>query len=742
MPRANLNQTSFTGGVLSPRVLGRVDIERYFQALKSALNAYAVPQGGLVRRPGSLMVSAAHSNTADASILVPFIVGRDTAFMCEFADGVIRIFSQAGALVQTISGSGYASAMLRDLDYAQADKTLWVFHPLRAPARLQLLGSGTWVFGSAPFTTVPFAEVGYYDTTTITLSLATVGVGRTATASGPTFLAADVGRGLIFDAGIAVITAVASATSATVEITRAFASVTLPASQWDMEGSPQTTVTPSANGPVGASITLTAAANAWRARDVGAMVRINGGLCRITAVGSATSATAFVLRELAGVVAAPALSWSLEHAAWNDRYGWPRTGTIFQQRLIVAGTTKFPRTVWGSRIGEPLDFELGTTDDLAFSFTIDSDESSPISYITSSPDLLVLTESGEYSMRGGVEKPITPTNVRVRPETAHGSARVRPVFVGSETLFVQRAGKKVRALAYRYDADRYTAPDITSLSEHLSQAGVTCMAWQQEPDPVLWAGLADGTFLSCTLDRDQQPSVIGWFPHATDGFLEWLAVMPVSGRDELWALVRRGAARYIERFDPTIVARHSSDVASGEVNPVYGMTVDCGAVFTNGAGQATFSVPHLANRLVDVVADGFVMPAQTVGGDGSITLSRTAKQVQIGLHFNSRGTLLTPEMTSQTGTAQGSAHRTGNVFFRFLDTLGAKIVNDEGEAQQIPFQQFGGALLDQSPRPYTGFQQISTLGWSRGSSEFTVQQDLPLPMHLLSVTRRHTANEG
>lgn len=735
MARANLNQTSFTAGVLSPRVLGRVDIDRYFQGLKSASNGYAVPQGGFRRRPGLRYALPGYSDTAEASILVPFVVGRNQAYMLEFGGGQIRIIDKTGAVVQTITGTLYAAPSLDEMDFAQSDKTMWIFHSFYAPARLQLLGSGTWAYSYAPFTQVPFAEVGILGDLFTSISSAAVGAGRTVTTGGAMFQPADVGRGIIFEAGIAVVTGYTSATVVTVEVTRAFPSTTL-GQGWILEGSPQTDVTPSAKDPVGAAITLTAATGAWRTGDVGAMVRINGGLCKITGLTSATIADAVIVRELTATVAAPALSWSLEHAVWSDTYGYPRTGTIYQQRLILGGTTKFPRTIWGSRIGEALDFQIGTTDDLAFSFTIDSDEASAITYISSNPSLVVLTESGEYSMRGGVEKPITPTNVRIQQESNHGAAQVKPVFAAGELLFVQRAGRKIRSMAYRYDMDRYSSPDITALSEHLTRLGVKCMAWQQEPDPLLWVVLNDGSFLSCTLDRDQQPSIVGWFPHSTEGVVEWLAVMPIGDRDEVWAIVRRGSKRYIERMDDTAQALREAG------GPVYGTTVDCGVLFSSDTATAAYTVAHLAGYTVSIVADGLVMPSQLVPAGGALTLPRTAKQVQIGLPFTTVAELLTPEMGTQAGTAQGTAQRSGRLFLRFLETINAKVRNDEGDEEVVAFQQFGDELLDQAPAPFTGFHEVTKLGWARGRSEMSIVQDLPLPMHLLSVTRRHTANEG
>lgn len=38
MPRVTLNQTSFAGGEISPRAMGRTDIDRYGTALKKARN--------------------------------------------------------------------------------------------------------------------------------------------------------------------------------------------------------------------------------------------------------------------------------------------------------------------------------------------------------------------------------------------------------------------------------------------------------------------------------------------------------------------------------------------------------------------------------------------------------------------------------------------------------------------------------------------------------------------------------
>ncbi|OWQ92031.1 hypothetical protein CDN99_06645 [Roseateles aquatilis] len=752
MPMVSLNQTAFTSGQLSPRVRGRTDIDRYGFGLKLSLNGRPVIQGGWKRREGSLRNADALTDVARSSIAVPFVQGDDQAWILEFGHLKMRVYNADRTYAGIEIASPYTSAQLYELDWCQSDSTMWVFHPNVPTQRVEHPALAVWALSAAPFSTIPFDEVGFIPATTGTLSLATVGTGRTLTAGAPTFLASDVGRAVLSDAGIAVITTFTSTTVVTVEITRAFQGTVLAASNWTVDSSPQATCTPQDLGsdgkadPVGSIITLTLSADGWRAADVGSMVRINGGLVKITAWTSATVVSGRILRELAATVAAPALSWSLEPPVWSATLGYPRTGAIHQQRLIAAGTKKFPRNVWGSRIGEPLDFERWTNDNDAFAFTIDSDESTPIRYVSAGKRLIVLTESAEYTMYGGANKPsITPTNVTVDPESNHGCAQVRPVQINRENLFVQRAGRKIRALGYRYDIDGFNAPDLTALSDRITLSGVVAMAYAQEAEQTLWACLANGRLISCTIDRDQQPSVVAWAPHTTDGFVEWVTCIPTGDRDQVWLIVQRQVngvtKRYLESLDDTFQPWHPSVPDPAPVDdedvprPTYGCTVDCGVVIDNAAGQTDFSVPHLAGREVDIVADGAKQPRQVVAANGAIKLARASKRTLIGLPFRTHGKMLTPEMQGMQGSAQGKAMRTGNVSMLLLESIGGKIRNNQGDEDELAARVFGAGILDKPPMPFTGPKDVTKLGWKKGVSEISIIQDDPMPLHVLAIVR-------
>lgn len=823
MPRLSVSQTNFTAGEISPRLVGRTDIDRYANAARSLTNAYPVIHGGAKRRGGTRWVAAAKLSGAKKARLVPFVVSRDSAYMLECGDLYIRIWPAGGGAMVAELVSPYTEAMLDDIDYAQGADTMFFAHPSVPIQRLRRFSASLFDLSAAPFLTTPFDEQGHAPPAALTLSSAAVGSGRTATAGAGVFLPSDVGRQLVSGSGLAVVTAYTSATVVTVDVSIAFAGTALASGAWYLDASPQAIVKPSAKDPVASSIdlagslsraaditlsaktgsiTVTASAgvfvsgdvgkviyadsgvatitgftsatevaattsgdfisttyarggygitdSVWRAEDVGKFVRINGGLCKITSFTSASAVKATVLTSLTGTVAAPPLAWSLESSVWSAANGYPRTITLHEQRLVAAGSTRYPQTIWGSRTGEYLDFTKGTADDDAYTFTIAADEVNPISYLASLRNLVVHTYGGEFSLQGGVEKPITPTNVRIRPESAHGSKGVRPVTVGKESVFVQRAGRKVRAMGYRYDFDGYAAVDLTVLAEHITDGGgVTAMAYQQEPDLLLWCVRADGAMLSCTLDRDQ--SVIGWAKHYTEGAFESVATIPNGEREETWLVVRRtvngSTVRYLELIDDAfkpIYEKPGTEFTGFPPAPVlttYGFTVDAGRSFDNDLGQTVFPVSHLIGKTVDIIADGAVQPSQTVPADGLVTLTRRSFRTLIGLHFRSEVGLLTPEVGTGTGTAQGNSMRTSEVTLRFLNTIGASVYDGEGTEQTVSFRRFGPDVLDAPPQPFTGNVRIETLGWERGKAELTIVQDQPLPMHLLAVVRKHQVND-
>jgi len=805
MPRITTIQTNCTAGELSPRLLGRVDVARYANALKTCENAYPLVHGGARRRPGTRYV--AEVKTSSKSVrLIPFIFNRDQAFILEFGDQYIRFYTAGG---QVLSGgspyeisSPYLEAELDDIHFVQSADTMFLAHPSYPMRKLVRYANTNWKLSTISWTVPPSEEMGDKPATTLTLSAVGPGSGITATAGAASFEASDVGRQITSGAGLATITGYTSQTVVTVTVLDAFASVgPIASGSWTLTESPKTTLTPSVKDPIGAAVTLTAGAAAFKnsaqVTDIGKFVEINDGLVEITGFTSATIVTGVIRTVLSSTAAAQSGGWALRRSVWNATDGYPRAVTLFEQRLIAAGSSSYPQTIWGSKSGEYYNFADGIADDDGFAFTIASDQVNPIEHLASIRALLPLTYGGEFSMIGGVEKPLTPTNVQIKSQTVFGCDVTRPVRVGNEIIFAQRSGRKIRSLGYRIDSDSFAAPDLSILSEHVTEGGIYEMAYAQEPDQIVWMVRADGVMPVMSIERDQD--AIGWSRQLTDGTYESVATMPYNNEDQVWCAVKRTingtTKRYIEYFQDgretdccilgavtentvtaiswaagtVTVTQNAHGYSTGDTirlsgftpsgynseytitvtganNYTYALATDPGAATVLGtAAKATTSwsgLSHLEAKTVDIVADGYVATQKTVAA-GAITLDKAAYSVEIGLHYKTTIKTLPPEVPTGQGTAQGNALSIHETIVRFYKTKGGTI-----NGKPITTRKFGtGAVLDQPIAEFTGDKRVENLGWGRAGSgdsdgSVTIEQDQPLPLTALAIINRMTVNDG
>ena len=727
---------NFTGGELSPKVRGRVDVQQYLAGARQLRNALPAVTGGAMSRVGTTYTATA-KHADKVCRLIPWSTKAGAVYVLEVGELYARIFKDGAAIGAPLEiAHPYTEAQVQDIDHAQDADTLYMTHADVAPQIIKRFSDSLWYQGPVAFTAPPDDEVGLRFASALTLSATTVGSGRTATSGSSIFLAADVGRGILYNAGVFVITSIGGGTVATGDITVPFDTASLPANGWKLEGSPQANLTPSAEGPVGATITLTLSAAGWRsASDIGAHVRVNGGLCLITGFTSDTIVDAVVQSELTNIVAAPKLAWQILYPTWNAFDGYPRTITFHQQRLVAAGSEAFPQTIWGSFVGDPLTWTVGTGDSDGYAFTIGSDENNEIAWVMSGRHLLALTYGAEYSLRGQAAKTVisTASPPDVIPESNNGAnGAVRPVQIKREAFFVQRSAKEVRSMGYRFDFDGYDSPDTTALSQHLfaraedgSSITVVSMAYQQRPHSLLWCALSDGTVACLTIDRGQ--NVSAWSLHDVGGVVESLCCVPGADGDVLYLAVKRtingSTARYIERMEFTTTSTRASEQ--------HLMQVDMGKFIYNAGGQTTATHAQLPNTEVDVLADGVYAGRFTTDGSGVVTLPRTAYSIQIGLPFTTTIEPNTPEDPQTIGQRQS----TSKVILRLTDS-GPIMVN----GQQLEMRNFGGSLLDQAVTLFDGDIPISELGWYDGADPVVIERTLPFPVHVLAVIRDLSVN--
>ena len=321
-----------------------------------------------------------------------------------------------------------------------------------------------------------------------------------------------------------------------------------------------TTITASAQ-TVGTGRTFTASANTFVSSDVGRLIRFRDGHAKVTGFTSATVVTVEILVDTGS--ASASTDWSL--GAFSESTGYPSCVTFFEQRLVFAATLNNPQTIYFSKSGdyENMDANIGGTvaDDDAIVYTIASNQVNAIRFLSPTRTLIIGTAGGEFAVYGGGDNDaITPTNILIKKQSNYGGANVDAVPVANATLFLQRAKRKIRELAYNFDVDGYVAPDLTILAEHITQGGITQMAYQEEPLSIIYAVREDGELVAVTYQRDQQ--VVAWHRHIFGGAFgtgkavcESIAVIPTDLDEyEVYVIIKRtinGATkRYVEVLNP------------------------------------------------------------------------------------------------------------------------------------------------------------------------------------------------
>ena len=455
---------------------------------------------------------------------------------------------------------------------------------------------------------------------------------------------------------------------------------------------------------VSGTVTLSASAPVFVAGHVGGRFRLQQKEVEITAVVSATQATARVVQTLVGTAATA--DW--EEQAFSEVRGWPVSVCFHQDRLVIGGARDLPNRLWMSQSSDLFNFDLGDgKDDEAIEFALLSDQVNAIRAVFSGRHLQVFTSGAEWMVSGD---PLTPSSIQLTRQTRIGSPvdrQVPPRDVDGATLFVSRSGTDLREFLYADVEQAYQSTDLAMLAKHLMVAPV-----DQDYDQrrrLFHVVMADGTLGTVTIYRTEK--VTAWTGHATDGAFRSVAV--VEG--EVYVLVERAGGMMIERFDDQLA-------------------LDAAMTGSAAAPKARWSgLEHLEGQEVRILADGGALETAVVV-DGGVTLREPASEVQIGRSYTHEIEPLPPVVQTASGAGPGAIMRLVRAHFRLLDTRALHIDTGKG-LTAIPFRRFGRHRFDAAPPTFSGDVQIRAIGWRRDAMQplWRIAQDVPLPCTVLAV---------
>lgn len=208
--------------------------------------------------------------------------------------------------------------------------------------------------------------------------------------------------------------------------------------------------------------------------------------------------------------------WSRQAFCWL--YGYPHCACLLDQRLVFAGTTNQPMTIWMSKINDIDNFDITDTDNSAINATMASNSQEPIRWMsTQRGRLLVGTSNGEYVVSSNDGGAITAKNITCIQHGFNGSENVGCAVLEDSVIYVAKGGMRAKRYGYSESADGYISTDLNIFAEHIlyNKGGVRKIAAQKTPYPRVYFVMNDGTI--SVLAYNEKHNVLGWSRYVNCG---------------------------------------------------------------------------------------------------------------------------------------------------------------------------------------------------------------------------------
>lgn len=537
----NIPLLSFNSGELSSLVDARADIDKYSSGCRILENFIPRIYGGVEKRPGTKFVHETKLSPLGVR-LIPFIFNSEIAYMCEFGHFYARFYFNK-TILRNISEdiveieTPYLVQDLHEIQYKQLADTMWMVHRDYAPRKLTRTDVYTFSLDTIVFTKGPFRlrnDLLNDDDITMQCDVTDVDDRGLLIASGDVFVAGHVGA-------LFKLTYPTATTQVSLELVSNNKDIS------DTLSVPKGLFRFRTHGRWKGTVKLQRRENSDLSTDwedfrvirsvndfndqytdteeednVEYRINMNDdhtsgpmtaeletketlqeGIVRIDIVNSPREADITVITEL---VIADTTTYKWSEGAWSAYRGFPEALTFFEDRCVYARD----REVWFSKTGDYENFEEDVKD--ADSFVIPLTTTNEAKWIEALDSLILGTSGNEFRIFANkLGTPLAPTNWTERQHSEYGSAAIQALKVNEVILFIDFVNRKIREFTWNDAEQKYMAPDLTALAEHITKTGITEYCHQKNPDSIVWCKRRDGIVPSMCYERDQ--NIIAWSRH-------------------------------------------------------------------------------------------------------------------------------------------------------------------------------------------------------------------------------------
>jgi len=698
MSKLNHIQTNFSAGELSPELMGRTDIAKYFNGAEILENMLLKSYGGTYRRPGTYYVSTV-KDSSKVTRLIPFQFSTTQAYIIEVGDLYMRFYKDEGQIIHTLSTASawltsvtysvgafvkeasviyycivghtsgtfasdlaagdwvaqdvyeipttYTAAELFELQFAQSADTMYIVQKNHAPAKLARTGHTAWTL-----TTVSF--------TWLSASPWSAGNGYPACVT-------------FYEQRLCFAGTKAQPQTVWMSVSQDYENMTLGSNASD-------------------ALEYTLATN-----QVNAIRWMIAG--KLIALG--TSGGGFTISS--GLVDSPVTP----------------TNVTVKQEVSYGSAQILPK-----RISNYFYYIQRNNRTLReFSYSFDSD-----SYIALDMTLLAdhITESGIIDMDYQESPDNTLWCVRTDGQIATLTRQIDQQVIGWTRQTTDGKFKAVAIIPHGEEDEVWVIVERSingSTVQYVEYLKPCRLPTEQEDCYFVDSGLTRNVYKNITAI-----TIVTYglkLTATSHGYSNGniITIRNVLGTVELNKC----------RFLVSDVTTHTfilKDMDGNYLNPSFYSTYISGGKVRKCDDNFT-GLTHLIGKTVDILADGAVLPPGVVDGSGEIDLDNEYAEIHSGLHFSSKVKTLRVEGGSSIGSAQGLIKRIYHITIRLFRSLGVKI-GTETVHDIIPFRD-SSMNMGQPPALFTGDKEmVPPIGYDK-EGQIYIEQDQPLPLHIICL---------
>lgn len=796
MARVSSIVTNFRAGEISPKLEGRIDLEKYNEAAQTLNNMLVYPSGGATRRPGTYY--AGRTKDGGQVRLINFEYSDEQAYVLEFGNNYVRFYKDGSLLtanaqsITAITQANPAVVTITSHTFTNGDRIF-----ITGVVGMTELNNREFTVANATANTFELSGI---DSTAFT-AYASAGTAADIVEVTTTYTTAQLAE--INHAQSADVLYLAHKDHAPAKLTRTTAT-TFTLSDIDFVDGPyldeNATATTLYSSAQTGNVTITASAALFTSADVGRYIRFRdvleithdewqastsynnnatvryGGHVYKQVTGSTQTSGNTPPVHTEGDEQYGAIIWRYEH----DETGYVEI-TGFTSSTVVSATvkeddkgiSKLPDQVIGAANATKrwslgaFGGSQGYPKALAF-----YEERLYFAGTTGQPQTIFGSVSADFENHTPGTNDDDAVNITIASDQVNvirhllparflqilttsseftlsggtGSTPVTPTNVNvlRETTFGTSSVRPVRAgnstILIQKGQEKVKEITFDLDTDGLLGVDLTILA-----DHIPRGGLTDMIW-------QQEPELILWFVHS-DGRLVGLtydrANAAIAWHDhdiggtgivESVTAIPAGAEDQVylsvKRTIDGSTVRHIEFMKSIEFGSdvADAFFVDSGLTYDGAATTTITGLNHLEGETVSVLGDGATHANKTVSG-GSITLDRSASKVHVGYAYTSTVETLRMEAGADDGIAQGKIKRIHGVTARFYNTVGAEVGPDTNNLDRIPFRD-SSMSMNQAVPLFNGDKEIYFPSGYDNDARVIVRQSQPLPMTVLAVVRR------